>query len=337
MALGLGYSNQPDMYPPRELLEHVALAEKAGFEKLWVGDHFMPWSHSEAHESHAWVFIGAAAAMTRKMQLGTAVTCPLFRYHPGITAQAFATLRAMFPERIFLGLGTGEAVNEVPLGYEWPSVKERLERTEEAIKIMKLLWSENFVSFKGKYYRLRKANLYSKPETPVPIYLAAFGPKVAKLAGMYCDGFLTSLGDQPLEHVRDVLFSAVDEGAKEKGRDPSKLERVAELVVAYDEDYDKALKKCRLWAGPTIPIMFPQLPIYDPREIEACGRLISNEVIARSYHISTKPEQIIRTIESIAKIGFSHVYLVSFSPDERAFIRMAEKEIVPYVKSNLSL
>jgi coenzyme F420-dependent glucose-6-phosphate dehydrogenase len=312
------------------LLEHAVLAEKAGFDTLWESDHFHPWSHSEAHESHTWVLIGAAAARTSGIKFGTAVTCPLFRYHPAITAQAFASLRAMFPGRIFIGLGTGEAMNEIPVGYKWPSFRERAERLEEAIQIMQLLWSGNFVNFKGKYYRLRRANLYTKPETPVPMYVAAFGPTVAKLAGKYADGFLTTLVDP--ERLKNVLFRALEEGAKEKGRDASKIERVVELGIAYDEDYNKALKKVRFWAGNLFPFMF-RLPIYDPREIEDMGRMVSDEAMAKAFLIGTKPEDFIKHIERAIKMGFNQIYLQSTSPNEPKFFEMAGKHIVPYIKS----
>ena len=326
----LGYASQPDLYHPRILLDHAVLAEKAGFETLWVSDHFHPWSHTRAQESHTWVFIGAAAARTSKIRFGTAVTCPLLRYNPAITAQAFATLRAMFPERIFIGLGTGEAMNEMPVGYDWPPFKERAERLEEAIKIMKLLWTGDFVTFKGKYYRLSKARLYTIPETPVPLYVAAFGPTVARLAGRYADGYLTTLVNP--DRLQNVLFPAVEEGAKETGRDPSKIERVVELGVAYDEDYDEALKKVRFWAGNTLPSMF-KLPIYDPREIEERGKLVSDEAMAKAFFISTKPDDLIKPIERAIKLGFNHIYLQSTSPDEAKFFEMAGKQVVPYIKS----
>jgi len=330
LSFTIGYASQPDLYHPKTLLEHSVLAEKAGFETLWVSDHFHPWSHSEAQESHTWVFIGAAAARTSKIRFGTAVTCPLFRYNPAITAQAFASLRAMFPGRIFLGVGTGEAMNEVPVGYEWPPLKERIERLEEAVRIMKLLWTKEFVNFKGKYYALRKANLYTKPETPVPLYIAGFGPKVAKIAGKYADGYLTTLVDP--ERFENVLLKAVAEGAREMGRDSGSIERVVELGVAYDEDFDKAVRKVRFWRGTLFPFMF-KFPIYDPREIEAMGEMVSDETLAKAYFIATKPEDLLKPIERAVKMGFNHVYLQSTSPDENKFFEMAAKHIVPYVKS----
>ena len=331
MKFTIGYASQPDLYHPKILLEHATLAEKAGFETLWVSDHFHPWSHTGAQESNTWVFIGAAAARTNKIRFGTAVTCPLFRYNPAITAQAFATLRAMFPERIFIGVGSGEAMNEIPVGYEWPSLKERIERLEEAVRIMKMLWeAKDFVTFKGKYYRLRKAKLYTKPETQVPLYVAGFGPKVAKIAGKYADGFLTTLVDP--DKFENILLKAVAEGAKETGRDINKIERAVELGVSYDQDFDKAVKKVRFWRGNLFPFMF-KLPIYDPREIEEMGQMVSDEALAKAFFIGTKPEDILKPIERAVKMGFNHIYLQSTSPNEEKFLKMAAKEIVPYVKS----
>lgn len=221
-------------------------------------------------------------------------------------------------------------MNEIPLGYNWPGVKERIERLEEAIQIMKMLWSKEFVTFQGKYYTLSKANLYTKPETEVPLYVAAFGPKVAKIAGKYADGFLTTLVDP--DRFRNVLLKAVAEGAKEMGRDPDRIDKTVELGVAYDEDYDKALRKVRFWRGTLIPSIF-NLPIYDPREIEQMGQVTSDEALAKAFFIATKPEDILQPIERAVKMGFNHVYLQSTSPDESKFLDMASKHIVPYVKS----
>ena len=159
----------------------------------------------------------ALAERTKKIEIGTAVTCPTFRYHPAVVAQAFATMRCMYPGRISLGLGTGESMNEAPIGYSWPSYKERFQRLEEAIQVMKLLWSGDFVSFKGKYYTLRKARLYTNPASPPPIYLAASGAKVMELAGRCCEGVLTL--PLPEKQYRDVLFPALERGAKAANRD----------------------------------------------------------------------------------------------------------------------
>jgi len=317
-----------ELYHPNVFLELVPLAEKAGFDTIWASDHFHPWTDTNASSCFTWTWIAAAAERTKKIPIGTAVTCPMFRYHPAIVAQAFATLRTMYPERVFLGLGTGEAMNEVPLGYVWPSVKERIERFEESIQLMKRLWTEEWVDYKGKYYRLKQAKLYVKPATPVPIYVASFGPKVAEIAGKYADGYISTLVSE--EHLRNVLVPAIERGARSMGRDPSKIEKVVELGVGYDRDYAKALKKVRFWAGSMFHFVF-KYGISDPREIEAMGNLVGDEQVGKGFAIGTKAEDFISRIESLIKAGFNHIYLQSTSPDEKAFIDLCAKEILPYV------
>jgi coenzyme F420-dependent glucose-6-phosphate dehydrogenase len=329
MKLRIGYDCCMELYHPNVFLELAPLAEKAGFDTIWASDHFHPWQDTNASSCFTWAWIAAAADRTKKAPIGTAVTCPMFRYHPAIVAQAFATLRAMYPERIFVGLGTGEGLNEVPLGFTWPSVKERIERFEESIKIMRKLWTEEWVDFKGKYYRLKQAKLYVKPTTPVPIYVASFGPKVAEIAGKYADGYITTLVSE--DHLRNVLIPAVERGAKQMGRDPSKIERTIELGLSYDRDYAKALKKVRFWAGTMFPVTF-KYGMADPREIEAMGNLVGDEQVAKAFAIGTKAEDFIERIEKLAKAGFNHIYLQSTSPDEKAFIELCANEIIPYVK-----
>ena len=330
MKLRIGYFCDLEVYHPSFYLELVALAEKAGFDAIWAGDHFHPWADTDAYCSFTWTWMATAAERTKKIPIGTSVTCPIFRYHPAIVAQAFATLRAMYPERIFLGLGTGEAMNEVPLGYAWPSVKERVLRFEESIQLMQKLWTEDWVDFKGKYYRLKQAKLYVKPTTPVPVYVASFGPKVAEIAGKYAEGYITAFLVSE-EHLRNVLIPAIERGAEKMGRDPSKIEKVVELDIGYDKDYTKALKKVRFWAGSILPFGY-KYGISDPREIEAMGNFVGDEQVAKAFAIGTKAEDFISKIEKLIKMGFSHIYLVSTSPDEKAFIELCAKQILPYVK-----
>ena len=330
MKLRIGYECGMEVYPPNDLLELVPLVEKAGFDSIWASDHFHPWSDTRGSSSFTWVWIAAAAERTAKILIGSAVTCPTFRYHPAIVAQAFATLGAIYPGRVFLGLGTGEAMNEVPLGYNWPSVKERVERFEESIRLIKKIWAEEWVDFKGKYYRLKQAKLYVKPTSPVPIYVASFGPKVAEIAGKYADGFITTGASE--ERLRNVLVPALERGAKMMGRDPSGIEKVVELGLAYDKDYTRAIEKVRSIAGAMFPVVF-KYPIADPREIEAMGNLVGNEQITNAFVIGTRAEDFIKKIERCVKLGFNHIYLGSISPDEKAFIALCEEEILPYVKA----
>jgi coenzyme F420-dependent glucose-6-phosphate dehydrogenase len=327
--LRLGYAAQHEEYQPGQLLDFAVEAERSGFDSIWTSDHFHPWAHTNAAGGFAWVWMAAAAERTKRVEIGTGVTCPTLRYNPAVVAQAFATLRTMYPDRIFLGLGAGEALNESPVGCQWPPFKERAARLEEALTIIKRLWSESFVDFKGKHYTLRKANLYTKPRTPPPIYLAAAGPTVAEMAGKMADGLVTVMWESRL---KDVVLPALARGARAAGRDPNDIIKAVEVGVSYDEDYDKALAKARFWAGDYLPVMF-KYDIFDPREIESNGSLVGDEQIAQLRMIGTKPEDHIRCLEKYIKMGFQHIYIQSSSPDEIRTLRMYSKEVLPYIRS----
>jgi len=328
--LRVGLSTAHEQHQPTELLEFAVAAEKAGFDSIWSSDHFHPWFHTNAAGGFAWVWTAAAAEKTKRIQYGTGVTCPLFRYNPAIVAQAFATLGYMYPNRIFLGIGTGEAMNEVPLGYSWPGFKERVQRLEESIRVMKLLWTKEWVTFKGRYYNLKKANLYTKPEKPVPLYVAASGATVTRIAGKYADGFLTL--PFPENHYRDVLFPALEDSAKNAGRDPSEIDKAIEVYVSYGSDYDVALASVRCWAGTMLPWVF-KYPIADPREIEAHGRLVGDKQLKEAWLIGTTPEEHIKWIEKYIKLGFRNLHITSSSPNDIKTIEMYGKNILPYLKT----
>ena len=333
MKLILGYYSDITQRNTAQGLENAVIAEKEGFDSVWTGDHFHPWVHTDARSAFAWVWLGALGQRTNHVSLGTGLTAPIIRYHPAIVAQAFATLGDMYPGRVFIGLGTGEAMNELPLGLEWPSLRERRERLEEAVRIMRMLWTEDFCTFRGKYYRLNKANLYTKPKTPVRIYIAASGPRGAELAGRFGDGFLTL--PFPDNQYTDVLFPAMEKGAKVAGRDPSKIERLMELQMSYDEDYDKAVASARWWAPTVMPIFF-KAPISDPREIEAHGKLVSEEGLLTGWFISSSLDDHIKNIEHYIKLGFNNIHLQSSSPDESNFIHTFGKKVLPYIRDNYS-
>jgi len=319
-----------DLYPANEIVEQARLAEREGFDRVWVSDHFHPWLHEGAHEGFAWAAIASAAALTRKMPIGTCVTAPILRYHPAIVAQAFATLELMHPRRIFLGLGLGEGMNEVPLGYDWPPTDERIERLEEAIRIIRLLWTKDFVTYKGKYYRLTKANLYDKPTSSIPIIIASNGPVVTRLAGKYADGYLT----HPFTHKRlkEKLFPALEEGAKEAKRDPKSIEKCLMFPCSYDEDYDRAEAGVARVAANLVPGML-DLNVYDPRKIEALGRLVDRKEYPKLFLIATEPESLIKKSEEYIRLGFSHVNYVNFGPDEMKFIRFCGTRVVPELRN----
>lgn len=325
----VGYYAPQEQYAPNKLLEHAVLAEKYGFDAIWTSDHFHPWAHTNAHCGFAWTWLAAVAERTERVKVGTGVTVPILRYNPAIVAQAFATLAAMHPGRVFLGLGTGEALNEMPVGCDWPSYGERRARLEEAIRIIRALWTRPFVNFRGKYYRLRKANLYTKPTKPIPIYVAAAGPKSAELAGKYADGIITTPATP--EFYDEILFKAVDRGAKAKKRDPSSVEKLLEFMVSYDEDYERAVNACKFWAATCVPIFF-KYGISDPREIEQTGNLVGLEGLKTQWFISTDLDDHIKEIEKYVKLGFKNIHVQSTSPDEKKFIRAYGEKVLPYLK-----
>jgi coenzyme F420-dependent glucose-6-phosphate dehydrogenase len=329
MKITLGYYSDITQRTPAEAIDYAVHAEKEGFDAVWTGDHFHPWVHTGAKCGFAWTWLGALGQRTSRVMMGTGVTAPIIRYHPAIVAQAFATLSDMYPGRPFIAVGTGEAMNELPLGLKWPTFRERTERLEEAVKIMRLLWNNEFVSFRGKYFRLRKANLYTKPKKPIPLYIAANGPTVAQIAGRYADGFLTL--PFPDSHYKEVLFPALEQGARQEGRDPSKIEKLMELQMSYDEDYDKAVQSARWWAPTVMPIFF-KAPIADPHEIEAHGKLVSDEGLLTGWFISSRLEDHIKNIERYIKLGFTNIHLQSSSPNENEFISAFGKRVLPYLK-----
>ena len=329
-TIELGYQMSLEQFQPDVALQHAVLAEKYGFESIWASDHFLPWYHTDASCCFAWSWLGAAAQATQKIKYGTGLTCPTFRYHPGLVAQAFATLDYMYPGRIFLSLGTGEALNEMPLGYEWPQHGERLQRLEEAIEVIRKLWTGELVSHKGSFYRLRKAKLYTPPKQKIPIYVAASGPKAAELAGRVGDGLLTITNPED-SYFTDLIFPATDRGLRTTTKDPRAFEKNVELQVSYDEDYEKAVQSVRPWAGNVMPIFF-NLGVYDPRVVEEHGKFVGDHELAKIWVISTSSEPIVKAIERYSKLGFTGIHITSSSPSQEKFMKLYEKEIRPNFK-----
>ncbi len=189
-----GYKASAEQFPPQRLLDLAVAAERAGFDSVWTSDHFQPWRHTDGHAPNALVWLGAATQATERVTLGTSVLTPSFRYNPAIVAQAIATLACLAPGRVILGVGTGESLNEIPVGIEWPEQSERFARLKESVTLIQQLFREDFVSFEGEYFRTYHATIYDKPDEPVPIYIAASGPAAARLAGRIADGLICTSG-----------------------------------------------------------------------------------------------------------------------------------------------
>jgi coenzyme F420-dependent glucose-6-phosphate dehydrogenase len=320
----VGFNACPDMVDPLRMLRLAKLASDVGFEAVWTSDHFHPWFDAGATEYNTWVWMTAAMKEVG-IPFGTAVTAPLFRYHPAITAQAFATMEALFGHRVILGVGTGEAMNEVPLGYSWPRYAERRDRLVEAVQLIKRLWSGGFVDYHGKYYSLKGANLYMKAD--VPIVMSAMGPKMAKIVGRHGDGLITSA--RTPDFIKGVLFPAASEGARESGRSLGDLLKVVEIDIGYDEDYDRAIGAVRKWGATMLDEVY-NTDISDPREIEAKSKTVSDRQLAEVFPIATDEEGFIKSIERYFDCGFDHVYVQLNTHDDEKAIDLLGKKVLPH-------
>jgi coenzyme F420-dependent glucose-6-phosphate dehydrogenase len=234
--LKLGYKASAEQFAPAELLEFACLAETLSFDSVFISDHFQPWRHTGGHAPFSLAWLAALGAKTSRIVMGTSVLTPTFRYHPAVVAQAFGTLGALFPNRVVLGIGAGEALNEVASSaMAWPEQRERTARFREAVDLIKLLWSEDRVSYEGQFYRTKNATIYDKPAEAVPIYIAASGPVNAKLAGKRGDGFICTSGKN-VDLYREKLIPALNAGLADAGRSHDSVDRMIEVKVSFDSD-----------------------------------------------------------------------------------------------------
>jgi coenzyme F420-dependent glucose-6-phosphate dehydrogenase len=325
----LGYKASAEQFGPVELLEFARHAERIGLEIVAISDHFQPWRHHGGHGPAALTWLGAAAVATERATLGTSVLTPTLRYHPSVVAQAFGTLGRLAPGRVFLGVGTGEAMNETPAtGQEFPGRKERRQRLAEAIKLIRLLWTEERVDFEGKWYRTEKATIYDQPEQPVPIYVAASGPLAAKLAGRMGDGFICTSGKDPV--LYEELLGKVAEGAEAAGRDPASIRRMIEVKVSYNRDRQKAFDECRWWAALALPAEQKE-GVDDPLEMERLAD--ENADLAPSRFIcSDDPEETATAIRHYADLGFDELVLHAPGEDQARFLEQFGEDVLPLLR-----
>jgi coenzyme F420-dependent glucose-6-phosphate dehydrogenase len=311
---------------PTDLLNDVTMMDRYGIKTCWSSDHYMPWWHTGASCGAAWPWLGAALAKTDKIIVGTGVTAPILRYNPAIVAQVFATLGYMFPDRVFLGLGRGESLNEVPAGTSWPSNQERFERLKEAIKLIKLLWIEDWVTFEGKYYQVKDSNLYTKPLQPIPIYLAALGPQSARLAGQEAEGFVTNELDPKL--IESKLLPAFRDGARKAGRDPKTLDKVLFIPASYDPDKQKALESIGFWRGAMVKAFF-EVNFPDPRKIEESAQVVGMDTIEKMALVVSSSEEAIKKLDKYVQLGFTEIVLTNSSPNRENLLKLLSQEIAP--------
>ncbi|PPF18153.1 glucose-6-phosphate dehydrogenase (coenzyme-F420) [Rathayibacter sp. AY1A7] len=337
MTITLGYKASAEQFGARELVELAVGAERHGFETAVVSDHFQPWRHTGGHAPFSLAWLAAAGERTSTITLGTSVITPHYRYNPAVIAQAFGTLGVLYPERIMLGVGTGEALNEVATGYQgageqtWPDFKERFARLREAVRLMRALWAGDRVTFDGEYYSTHEASIYDKPESGVPVYIAAGGPVVAKYAGRAGDGFICTSG-KGMELYTEKLLPAVEEGAAAADRDSSTIDRMIEIKLSYDPDPALALENTRFWA-PLSLSPEQKHSLTDPVDMERAADELPIEQVAKRWIVGSDPEETVAQIKPYVDAGFTHLVFHAPGDDQQRFFDAFERDLAPRLRA----
>jgi len=337
LPLKLGYKASAEQFDPRELVEIAVAAEGHGMESVAVSDHFQPWRHTGGHAPFSLAWMAAVGERTSSIQIGTSVMTPTFRYNPAVIAQAFGTLGLLYPGRIMLGVGTGEALNEIATGFrgageqDWPEFKERFARLRESIRLMRELWTGDRVDFRGDYYSTHGASIYDSPDGGIPIYVAAGGPVVAKYAGRAGDGFICTSGKGRELYV-DKLLPAVAEGAEAAGRDAAGIDRMIEIKLSYDTDADLALENTRFWSPLSLSAE-EKHSIDDPIDMERAADALPIEKIASRWIVGNDPDDVAERIGDYIDMGFNHLVFHAPGHDQRRFLELFERDLAPRLRA----
>jgi coenzyme F420-dependent glucose-6-phosphate dehydrogenase len=328
--LRLGYKVSAEQFGPADLLDFTVYAEQCGFDTAAISDHFQPWRHTGGHAPFSLSWLGAAGQATQRLALGTSVLTPTFRYHPAVVAQAMGTLGSLFPGRMWLGVGTGESMNEAPLGIEWPDAKERFARLKEAVELIKTLLSSERVTFNGTYYRTRNATIYDRPSTPIPLYIAAAGASAARLAGRVADGLICTSG-KGMELYTDTLLPAVAEGARAAGRHVDDIELTIEMKVSFDTDPQRAREDTRHWAALALSAE-EKTGVDDAVEMERLADALPTERAASRWIVSSDAAEHVDRIRPYLDAGFTHLIFHAPGPDQRRFLELYGREVLPRLR-----
>jgi coenzyme F420-dependent glucose-6-phosphate dehydrogenase len=337
VPLRIGYTASAEQFAPRELVDLAVAAEAAGFDSVATSDHFQPWRHTGGHAPFSLTWMAAVGERTSRVRIGTSVMTPTFRYNPAVIAQAFATMGCLYPGRIFLGVGTGEALNEIATGFrgageqDWPEFKERFARLREAVRLMRELWTGDRVSFEGEYYSTHDASIYDRPDEPIPVYVAAGGPVVAKYAGRAGDGFICTSG-KGMDLYTEKLIPAVEEGAAAAGRDAADLDRMIEIKVSYDPDPETAQENTRFWS-PLSLSKEQKHDIQDPVQMEEAADALPIEQIASRWIVASDPDEAAARIGEYVTAGFTHLVLHDPRGDQRRFLELFERDLAPRLRA----
>jgi G6PDH family F420-dependent oxidoreductase len=311
----IGYFLSCEEYGPGELVEQARLAAEAGFESLWISDHYHPWNDEQGESPFVWSLIGAISQVC-DLPVTTAVTCPTVRMHPAIVAQAAATSAVMLDGRFVLGVGSGEALNEHILGSTWPPAATRLEMLEEAVALMRRLWEGGFVTHRGRHYSVDSARIYTLPDEPPPVYVSAFGPKALRLAARIGDGYVTTSPDADMvRQFRDLagVDKPVHGGVK----------------VAYADTRDAGVDIAhRLWGTSGVPGELAQV-LPSPKHFEQAAELVTREMTEQSVTAGPDVRDHLEALRPYADAGFDAVHVANMGPHYRAMIKVYGDEVLP--------
>jgi len=312
----LGYFLSSEEWGPNDLVELAVKAQRAGFERMWISDHYHPWNDEQGHSPFVWSVIGAIAAASENMTVTTAVTCPTVRIHPAIIAQAAATSAVLLQGRFQLGLGSGEALNEHILGDAWPDADERLEMLEEAVDVIRHLWEGGFQDHRGRHYRVQHARVYDLPEAPPPIVISGFGAKSIDLAARIADGYCTVEPDA----------EAVDR-FRTKARRGKLVQGGMKVCLGADEERARKLVH-RLWPNEGLPGELAQV-LPTPQHFEQASQLVTEEMVAEAVPCGPDIARHIEKIEEFAAAGFDELYVNQIGPDQDAFFDAYREHVLP--------
>lgn len=316
----IGYALSSEEHPPQRLIDNARRAEEVGFTFGLISDHYHPWIDKQGHSPFVWSILGGIAQVTQTFSIGTGVTCPLIRTHPAIIAQAAATIGALMPGRFFLGLGTGENLNEHVTGEKWPPYDIRADMLEEAVEVIRRLWEGEEVLFYGAYYTVENARIYSLPDELPPIMVAAAGKKAAELAGEIGDGLITTAPDETVSETFDSLSV-------------TSRPKYGQVTVCWAEDEQTAIKTAyELWPLAAVQGELSQeLPT--PAHFEQAAQMVTEDDVAKAVICGNDPQRHLDAIQKYVDLGFEYVYVHQIGADQEGFFNFYREKILPEFRS----
>jgi coenzyme F420-dependent glucose-6-phosphate dehydrogenase len=325
----IGYAAALEQFGPNELLDYCRLAERQGFRGVMAADHFQPWVPQQGHNGFVWSFMAALGATTSELTFGPGVTCPSFRYHPAVVAQAAATQAAMTPGRFWLGLGSGEALNEHVVGGVWPEPHVRLKMMQEAVEIIKKLFTGKVARHdNGRYFTMERVRLWTLPPEPAPIYIATAGPVTAEWTGAHCDGLITP--GASLEKLQ-MLLDKFAEGARAAGKNPETMPKLLQLHMSWATTEEEAMQNAlREWPNGGMP--FPKQDIRSPEDFAEIAKLVRPEHFKNRMLISPDLDEHRAYIQRFIDLGFTEIHVHNVGRNQEAFIRAFGEQVIPRLR-----